>query len=284
MDCGAMSEIETPDEVIVEIDEIAESSAAAMHGLLNAPGPPPRNGDALPPLWHWMAFLPRVAQDALGPDGHPKIGSLFHSTEFPQRMFAGARLSWPGTARIGDRLTRRSRLRSVVEKSGRTGSLLFVTIEHIIEGADGIAIKEEQDLVYRTSSSQTSADEKLDDVDESGRWSWKLDLPVDAVALFRFSALTYNSHRIHYDRPYAVETEGYPGLVVQGPYQAIGLAELCRRYEPNAKLATFQFRAMRAAFDGMPVRLRGTPGEQIELGAFDTFNRQTMSALATSIT
>jgi 3-methylfumaryl-CoA hydratase len=277
-----MSDIETSEDVVLEIDEIAESSAAAMHGLLNAPGPPPVNGDPLPPLWHWMAFLPRVAQDSLGPDGHPKIGSLFHSTEHPQRMFAGARLTWPGTARVGDRLTRRSRVSSVVEKSGRTGSLLFVTIEHVIENAEGVVIHEEQDLVYRASSSQTSADERLDDVDESGQWKWKLDLPVDAVALFRFSALTYNSHRIHYDRPYAVEVEGYPGLVVQGPYQAIGLAELCRRNEPHARLATFQFRAMRAAFDGMPVRLRGTAGEQIALAAFDTLNRQSMSAYATS--
>jgi 3-methylfumaryl-CoA hydratase len=267
--------------VTEEVDEVPDGSAAALHGLLNAPGAPPRDGDPLPPLWHWMAFLPRTAQEALGPDGHPKTGSFVDANEFPQRMFAGSRIAFPGTAKVGQLLKRRSRVTSVAEKVGRTGPLLFVTVEHIIEADDRVVIEEEQDLVYRPASRQLPTTvESSEGVDVGEQWKWKLDLATDATALFRFSALTYNSHRIHYDRPYATETEGYPGLVVQGPYQAIGLAELCRRNSPKAVLESFQFRAVRAAFDGVPLRLRGRLSDVVELAAYDEYNQQTMTASA----
>jgi 3-methylfumaryl-CoA hydratase len=158
---------------------------------------------------------------------------------------------------------------------------MFVTIEHAIEGAEGVVIYEEQDLVYRTSSRQSATDGDANDAGDVDAWKWKLELSADSVALFRFSALTYNAHRIHYDRSYTVEREGFPGLVVQGPYQAIGLAELCRRNDPDVILESFQFRAVRAAFDGEPLRLRGNPGRDIELVAYDSHNRQTMTAVAT---
>jgi 3-methylfumaryl-CoA hydratase len=169
----------------------------------------------------------------------------------------------------------------VTEKVGRSGALLFVAIDHQIEGVNGVVIHEEQDLVYRPSSAKSSPTTESMDEDEVPSWDWQIDLPTDSTALFRFSALTYNSHRIHYDRRYAVETEGYPGLVVQGPYQAIGLAELCRRNHREHPLTSFQFRALRPAFDGESLRLRGKDGPALELAAFDASNHRTMNATAT---
>jgi 3-methylfumaryl-CoA hydratase len=281
MDRGTVKKTEVSESVLVETDEVSPGSAVAMHGLLNAPEAAPQRGDALPPLWHWMAFLPRGAQSELGPDGHPLSGSLFHSDENPQRMFAGARITWSGVAKVGEPLTRRSRVVSIVEKQGRTGSLLFAVLEHIIENSRATLIHEEQDLVYRKKARPTMSDEELPEVDEVNEWRWNMDLTVDSTSLFRFSALTYNAHRIHYDRPYAVEEEGFPGLVVQGPYQAIGLAELCRRYDPKRTMSSFSFRAERPAFDGRPLKLRGNPDGVAQLEAINSANRRTMVASAT---
>lgn len=262
-------------------DVVSEESARALHGLLDAPGPAPAEGDPVPPLWHWLAFLPRCAQRELGADGHPKSEALFHQEEYPRRMFAGGRVSFEGVARVGETLTRRSRVGSVIPKSGRSGELLIVTLEHEIGDSHGVIIRESQDLVYRPAVVNTISTEQSTRAEITDMWRWQLSLATDPPALFRFSALTYNSHRIHYDRDYATKVEGYPGLVVQGPYQAIGLAEICRRNLPDLVVQSFEFRAVRPAFDGGGLKLRGSGEEsRVTLAACDDLNRVTMRASA----
>lgn len=266
--------------VFEETDTVADGSALAMHGLLDAPGQAPKNGDPLPPLWHWLAFLPRIRQREIGLDGHPIVNEFLDSQAYPRRMFAGARITWPGTAHVGEQLTRRSRVANLVTKEGRTGPLLFLTVENEIYERGDLVIREEQDLVYRAASG-SSATAPSNGVGDETPWTWKLAITIDPVSLFRFSALTYNAHRIHYDRTYATQTEGYPGLVIHGPFQAISLAEVCRRFQPDSSLASFVFRAQRPAFEGAPLRFCGRrAGDEIDLAALDGSGNVTVSATA----
>jgi 3-methylfumaryl-CoA hydratase len=269
-------------KVLEESDTVAEGAALAMHGLLDAPGEAPGNSEPLPPLWHWLAFLPRIPQREIGLDGHPIVNEFLDSEAYPRRMFAGARITWPGTAHVGEQLTRRSRIANVVTKEGRTGPLLFLTVENEIYEQGELVIREEQDLVYRAASGSSSTPPSSEvDTDEE-TWTWDLPITIDPVSLFRFSALTYNAHRIHYDRTYATQTEGYPGLVIHGPFQAISLAEVCRRFQPDSSLASFVFRAQRPAFEGAPLRFCGRrEGDEIDLAALDGSGHVTLGATAT---
>jgi 3-methylfumaryl-CoA hydratase len=267
-----------PTEVLS--DTVTAGAAAALHGLLDSPGEPPRDGDPVPPLWHWLAFLPRVPQRQLGDDGHPKRGTFLPPIELPRRMFAGGRFIFEGVIGVGEPLIRRSRVASIDEKEGRSGKLVFVTVRHEIGSEDGApAIVEEQDLVYRGPAATTR--EPPAEPAESTEWPWSWDMAIDPTVLFRFSALTYNAHRIHYDRPFATEVEGYPGLVVHGPLQAVALAELCRRHRPEERLSTFRFRAVRACFDDVVLKLRGrSDGDRAELQALGHGDQTTMKAEA----
>jgi 3-methylfumaryl-CoA hydratase len=263
------------------VDIVPASATTALHRLLDAPGPPPLDGDPLPPLWHWLAFLPRVPQSQLGTDGHPRRGTFLPPVELPRRMFAGGRLTFGARPpRVATPIRRHGTVESVQSKTGRSGELVFVTVRYAI---DRDAVVEEQDIVYRE---MTPAGARPDPPAGGGpddpEWQWALDLPVDPTMLFRFSALTYNAHRIHYDRSYATEVEGYPGLVVHGPLQAIGLAELCRRHA-GRPLSTFRFRSQAPAYDEGPVHLRGREDADatITLAAFDHAGRLTMEASAT---
>lgn len=241
-------------------DTVTAGAAEALHGLFDCPGGPPAEGDPVPPLWHWLAFLPRVPQRELDADGHPRRGGFLPPVELPRRMFAGGRVAFEGPLRVGERLVRHSRVASVEEKEGRSGRLVFVTVRHEIGPAGGAAsVIEEQDLVYRGPPAPAPARATPAPAAEAGEpWPWALDIAVDATLLFRFSALTYNAHRIHYDRAYATEVEGYPGLVVHGPLQAVALAELIRRRAGGSALASFRFRALRPLFDdAATMRLRG---------------------------
>jgi 3-methylfumaryl-CoA hydratase len=285
------------------VDVVTPAMAAALHGLLDSPGEPPGPGDPLPPLWHWLAFLPRVPQRDLGADGHPRLGGFMPPVELPRRMFAGGWFEFEAPAPIGEPLERESRVTSVEEKSGRSGALVFVKVRHEVRAAGRLAVVEEQDIVYRgetapaTPKPPAAAPAPAAAVAPAaaaargrgaarppaapGQWSW--DLPIDPTLLFRFSALTYNAHRIHYDRRYATEVEGYPGLVVHGPLQAVALAELCRR-RSDRPLGTFRFRAVSPAFDDGPVHLHGTPDPDsgsVALTASDDHGTATMQATAT---
>ena len=261
-------------------DLVTATAAAALHGLLDGDGHPPGVGDPLPPLWHWLAFLPQAPQRDLGPDGHPRQGGFLPPTHLPRRMFAGGRLDLPLPVGVGRRLHRSSLVTSVTPKTGRSGDLVFVEVTHQVAEAGRVAIAEVQDLVYRGATAPAAGGDPP--ADDPAAWTWHEELATDPTLLFRFSALTYNAHRIHYDRGYATEVEGYPGLVVHGPLQAVALAELCRRHLPHHRVTAFSFRALRPAFEGAPLRLRGRPrGEDhVELVAVDAAGHPTMTAEA----
>jgi 3-methylfumaryl-CoA hydratase len=269
----------------VAVDEVPAGAAAALHGLLDAPGEPPAAGDPLPPLWHWLAFVPRVPQRQLGPDGHPHRGGFLPPVDLPRRMFAGGRLQVRRPLHVGAPLQRTSTVASVDRKSGKSGELVFVTVRHeLAELGDGVepSVVEEQDLVYREAAAPGANTPAPTPTDEAAleAWPWGWDVHVEPTILFRFSALTYNAHRIHYDRDYATRVEGYPGLVVHGPLQAVCLAELARR-RVDRPLGSFRFRALRPAFDQGPLHLRGSEeGGAAELVAFDHHGQRTMEAHA----
>jgi 3-methylfumaryl-CoA hydratase len=230
-------------------------------------------GSPLPPLWQWFFFLPRVPQSRLGPDGHPqRAGSeclpagVHVPVELPRRMFAGARMRFPRPLVIGKPAHRQSVIRAVSEKEGRTGRLVFVAVAHTIRQEGATCIEEEQDIVYREAGARVEAPVPcaLAPVPAD---SWSRTVVPDPMLLFRFSALTFNAHRIHYDRTYATTVEGYPGLVVQGPLTAVLLMELVRCHA-HRRVAGFTFRAQAPLFDLAPFRLIGTAaGDRVHLEA-----------------
>lgn len=213
-------------------------------------------GDALPPLHHWLHFWDVRAPAETGTDGHPKRGGFLPPVELPRRMWAGGRLIFRAPLRLGERVRRVSTIRSIERKSGRSGELVFVTVSHALSGSAGLAVEEEQDLVYREDSAAPPPVRAPEQ--EPGEPAETL-LP-DPVLLFRYSALTMNSHRIHYDAPYATEVEHYRGLVVHGPLQATLLAALAERLL-DAPLTTFRFRGVAPAFAGDRLGLHAAPGE-----------------------
>ncbi len=204
---------------------------------------------SLPPLWHWMLFQDWVMPDRIGPDGHPKRGGFLPPVhDLPRRMWAGGRVVFHAAPiRADDRVTRTSTILSVQEKAGGTGRLVFVTVRHVVEGPAGKALEEEQDLVYRAAEGAA-----VKPAEPAPDWPGALvtALVPDAVMLFRYSALTGNGHRIHYDHPYVTAVEGYPGLVVHGPLQATLMAAHALAAAPGRRLARFAFRGRRPAFDG----------------------------------
>jgi hydroxyacyl-ACP dehydratase HTD2-like protein with hotdog domain len=208
--------------------------------------------DVLPPLWHWMLFQDWVMPDGIGPDGHPKRGGFLPPVhDLPRRMWAGGRLAFTGAAlREGDAVRRTSTILSVTEKAGGSGRLVFVTVKHVVEGPAGIAIEEEQDIVYRGAEGAA-----VKAAPPAPAWPDAVTRVVtpDPVMLFRYSALTGNGHRIHYDHPYVTGVEGYPGLVVHGPLQATLMAALALEAAPGARLVRFAFRGKRPCFDSRPL-------------------------------
>jgi 3-methylfumaryl-CoA hydratase len=210
-----------------------------------------RDGDAVPPLGHWLFFLPDARQSEIGEDGHPKRGGFLPPVhELPRRMWAGSRISFLGDIRVGDAVLRRSTIKTVTRKEGASGPLVFVTVRHEIGRAGGpAAIVDEHDIVYR--GLEAPAVKPSPRKAEQG--AWRRELVPDAVQLFRYSALTFNGHRIHYDRDYVTREEGYPGLVVHGPLTATLLVDLVRRNAPDRRIAEFSFRAVSPLFDGNPM-------------------------------
>ncbi|MBY4721567.1 MULTISPECIES: MaoC family dehydratase N-terminal domain-containing protein [Burkholderia] len=212
----------------------------------------------LPPLWHWLYFLPGERQSNIGVDGHPQRGGFLPPVTLPRRMWAGGRLRFMRPLAVDAPVQRRSTILSVQSKSGRSGRLVFVTVLHEIGDAQGMAIREEQDIVYRDAPPPATAGIPAPQpapapTDE--QYS-RIVLP-DPVLLMRFSALTFNGHRIHYDRPYAMQEEGYPGLVVHGPLIAMLLLEELRRTHPGKTVRTFDFKAVSPLFDTAPFTVNG---------------------------
>jgi 3-methylfumaryl-CoA hydratase len=241
-------------------------SAAPLRGLsatLDRDDPAPANGDAVPPLGHWLYFLPQARQSRIGPDGHPKRGGFLPLVPLPRRMWAGGRLQWePGNPlRVGDAALRRSRIESVTHKRGRSGEMVFVLVRHDIHNARGLCLTEEHDIVYRAAAQPGEPPPPPTPASSPAPTAapWQREITPDPVLLFRYSALTFNGHRIHYDRPYATGEEGYPGLVVHGPLLATLLVDLARRQAPDRFIRRFEFRAVRPTFDLHPFHVNGEP-------------------------
>ncbi|GAA4800111.1 MaoC family dehydratase N-terminal domain-containing protein [Actinomycetospora chlora] len=231
-------------------------SVAAFSGLLDLP-PVAGEGDALPPLWHWFGFLDHPRQDELGDDGHPAAGTFLPPVPDRRRMIAGGRLEVRRPMRVGEELTRVSALTASEVKHGRSGAMLLVTVRHEYTGADGaLAVAEEQDVVYRSQPPGASRGIAAPDPPGSAPAASgeAVELRTDPTLLFRFSALTYNTHRIHYDEPYVTGVEGYPGLVVHGPLLALMLLEIPRRHRPGRGVAHCAYRLARPVFSGATVR------------------------------
>jgi 3-methylfumaryl-CoA hydratase len=247
-------------------DLIAQSPVQAAAATLDDTTTEFAVGSPLPPLWHWFFFLPRVSQSCLGPDGHPQRIGFMPPIDLPRRMFAGARLRFLRPLTIGRPAQRRSLIREVLQKEGRMGRLVFVTIAHAIHQDDAVCIEEEQDIVYREPVAPVEAP-KPRELAPAPPGSWTRLVNPDPTLLFRFSALTFNAHRIHYDRTYATTVEGYPGLVVQGPLTAVLLMEMVRSHVGQS-VTTFTFRARAPLFDLAPFRLIATPrGDHVDLEA-----------------
>jgi 3-methylfumaryl-CoA hydratase len=236
-------------------DVVSAAPVKAMSATLDRDDPPPAAGQVLPPLWHWLYFLPSERQSEIGADGHPKRGGFLPPVALPRRMWAGGRLQFLAPLHIGDAVRRTSRIADISSKQGRSGPLVFVRVRHEIARGDTLALTEEHDIVYREApqaGAVAEAPPQAPTGEQFGR-----SITPDPVLLFRYSALTFNGHRIHYDRSYVTEVEGYPGLIVHGPMIATLLVDLLRRERPEARLSSFAFRAMGPLFDTAPFSVCG---------------------------
>lgn len=238
---------------------------------------------ALPAGWHWLLFAPIVSMGKLGRDGHPaRSGDFLPPTEQPRRMWAGSRLIWHDRFHVGDLVTRTTTIASAQEKSGRSGSMVFVTLSHRLESGGRLVAEEEQDLVYRgdADTDEIAALARLAENALAGQTTpvrtgaFMQPVNPDPVMLFRYSAATFNGHRIHYDREYAKSVEGYPGLVVHGPLIASQLLSFIETtVAPGAFLERFSFRAKRPTFDISPFALHADkPDGQGEFAIWSTNN------------
>ena len=239
-------------------------------------------GHALPPPWHWIYFLPEPPRTGLGVDGHPKLGGLLPPVALPRRMWAGSRLEFHDDLRIGEAARKVSTVHDVQMKEGRSGRLCFVTMYHQVFVGDTLKITEAQDIVYREEAAPGEKPPAPQPAPPDAQFGRRID--PDPVLLFRYSALTFNSHRIHYDRPYNDNVEGYAGLVVHGPLlatllldAAIEQAAACGR-----RVAEFSFRAVSPLLDTAPFRIEGAAeGDALKLWAAGADGRLATQASAT---
>jgi 3-methylfumaryl-CoA hydratase len=222
-------------------------------------------GQMLSALWHWIYFLPMVQMGEIGRDGHPRRGGFLPPIPLERRMWAGSRATFHGGFAVGETIEKTSTIRNIAEKEGRAGRMAFITIAHEVRAGTRLIVEEEQDIVFIampkvfTPPAPVALPEPL---------AWREERPIDAVMLFRFSAVTFNGHRIHYDRPYATDIEKYPGLVVHGPLQALLLYEAARARNPGQRPARFSFRGVRPLFDFESVSLAGKARDD---GGLDLF-------------
>lgn len=226
----------------------------------------PQPGTPLPPLWHWAFFQEPVEPSQLGVDGHPARGLFLPPIEGRNRMWAGGRVSFLEPLRVDEPAQRRSTITSVKEKQGKTGALLFVTVEHVYSQNDVVCVREEQDIVYRSPSPP-----KLESSASLPPLDWQDSVHPSSVMLFRYSAVTFNGHRIHYDHPYATEQEGYPGLVVHGPMIATLLLRSFTRRFPDRTPRYFAYRGLRPLIADTDFQVGGAEqdDQQCELWAFN---------------
>ena len=261
-------------------DPLSWVQAQAAQAMLDEPGALLVDGDALPLPWHWFHFLPRAPQAALDIDGHPRRGGFLPPIPYPRRMFAGARMRVHRPLRVGMPALREGTIRDVVMKSGKTGALAFVTVAYRFVQGGVLCLEEEQDIVYREPGARVAAPQPVE-LAAPPAGCWSRTLRPDTRLLFRFSALTFNAHRIHYDRAYALDVEGYPGLVVHGPLTAVLLVQLLRQ-STTRPVTAFSFRGVAPLFDLGPVRLMATPNQDaVDLQAQGPDGQLALQATAT---
>ena len=261
-------------------DLIDPGKAIALSATLDLPSSP-AEGDALPPLWHWMYFWSVSPASLLGPDGHPQRGGFLPPVTLPRRMWAGSRVIFRGALPVGAMAERTSLIKSVNVKQGKSGPLVFVTVVHEIAVNGEPVILEEHDIVYRDPPQAGDAPALPKSAPTDAQWSQPIK--PDPVLLFRYSALTINGHRIHYDRSYVTEVEGYPGLVVHGPLIATLLIGLAARELPGREITAFAFRAVSPLFDTEPFSVHGrleADGRSVSLWAANARGELAMQAEA----
>jgi 3-methylfumaryl-CoA hydratase len=233
--------------------------ANALTATLDRDDPPFADGDAIPPGWHQFYMREVVKLSDTARDGHPKRGDFLPPIALPRRMWAGTKSNFLKPIHIGERIRKTTTIEAVTPKTGKTGQLVFLKLRHEIEGEDGPATIEIQDVVYREASKPGEAPPAPPTAPEGAVWARSIH--PTAVLLFRFSALTMNSHRIHYDRSYVTEIEKYPGLLVHGPLTQTLLMDLFRREMPDATMKSFTVRAVSPLFDIHDFKVEGRPGD-----------------------
>jgi 3-methylfumaryl-CoA hydratase len=261
-----------------DIDYVTVPAVQRLAATLDRDDPRPRPGDPLPAGWHQLLF-PRVARHSLlGADGHPERGDFLPPVALPRRMFAGKRAVFHAELRVGDEVRRDSVIQEVSIKQGRTGQMVFVTVKTEMTGPRGLAITEEQDYVYREAAPAGTPAQPPQPM--SGRAVWRRVVTPDPVMLFRYSALTFNSHRIHYDHPYVTAVEGYPALVMNGGLTTLLALELARAHVA-ARVRSLAARNVRALYGGRPITLGGEPtadSRAAKLWALDSEGALALSA------
>ncbi|MGO9008227.1 MAG: MaoC family dehydratase N-terminal domain-containing protein [Beijerinckiaceae bacterium] len=249
----------------------------------------PQEGEELPPLSHWLYFLPHYRQSGLNSDGHDKLGNFLPPIPLPRRMWAGSLLTFHSPLQVGEQMTRRTKIARLDLKEGRSGRLVFLSLEHEISTERGLLISEAQDLVYRDEPKQepnpasSGQKESTKSLETAPAVQWSREIDPHPTLLFRFSALTFNAHRIHYDLTYAREVEGYPDLVVHGPLTATLLVDLLRRQAPEKRIRTFSFRALKPLFAGSKFLVCAGPWKDkggIDLWAQNAAGERTSAAQA----
>ncbi len=240
-------------------DVIHSGPANLLRLALGRPDAELRAGDALPPAWLALYFLPRFSPDELRPDGSPRDAGVVPAMPLPRRMFAGESVRFHRQLRIGDPVRRETELADMSVKSGGTGTLVFATVLSRVFGPDGLAVEEERRTVFREEVKAGERNQAPRREPAPADVPWRREVTADPVLLFRFSALTFNSHRIHYDRSWAMETEGYSGLVVHGPLTTTLLIDFARDCNPGRTVRSYVTQARAPLFDTAPFELRGRP-------------------------
>jgi hydroxyacyl-ACP dehydratase HTD2-like protein with hotdog domain len=240
-------------------EHIDPTPTATFAGLLDQPVPAARDGDPLPPLWHWLYLLDRPTRSEIGPDGHPLAGAFLPPIPDRRRMFAGGQLVVHAPFRIGQEVTRVSAVTDVKVKAGGSGEMMFVTLRDTFTAGGELLAVENKDIMYRSGDPARSTQKPATAAPEAVESTWQLPFEPDPVTLFRFSALTNNSHRIHYDQEYVTRVEQFPDLIVHGPLLALLCLELPRRYAPDLTVTQFSFRARSPVYLCHRVLVHATP-------------------------
>jgi 3-methylfumaryl-CoA hydratase len=269
-------------DVVERTELLVPGPAEGLSALLDVPLPDFTAGEGLPLLWHWLYLLDRPAQRDVGRDGHPVRGTVPAPPEpNRRRMWAGGRVETLGVLHCGEQATRRTTVLSTQTKQGRSGTLTFLAVGHQIYQHGHVVVDERQDLVYRDAAASMSTGSDPDADVPAAPDEWSVD--VSPSLLFRFSALTYNGHRIHYDRDYARDVEGYPGLVTHGPLQAVVMAEAARAKAPGSSRQVFDYRLVSPLFEHQGLIARALPdGARVETTVRDRFGRQSAQGVLTT--